>query len=223
MSVIQTKRVQPRGAGNADDRTDVTYSGMATPVHHESPTRLVVVTPDEIPFTTLKQKARLTSRTFTRNLGAALFLSFVTVGITVLQIFAWGWDYLLGFRIFAVIRAALLLVLTTSSCMCVTVKVHQLWGTGEPYQSFTALRALPLLLIWHLLGYIDLYIGRILPLILEFFRIPTTDDPIEVTLSRVGIDILLILIYFMEFYFVEARGIRINLTRNVLTVRKQVK
>ena len=214
MSRTQPPKVYTRGG--------LASGSAATPTPHVL-MRTVVVSPDDVDIHRLRQTGPRVRRTFLNNLIAALVLSFAVIAITSLQVVAWGGDTLLGFRILAVIRSAMLLVLTVSTCTCVNVKVHQLYGTGESYQSFVALRALPLLLLWHLIGYFDLYIGRILPLILDFFRVATQSGiPVEVTLTRISIDVLVIIIYFIEVYLVEARGIRLNLRTNVLTVRKPV-
>lgn len=213
-----------RGHGRSS-RSKTRRSASADMQDPENPkvrSRVVVLDTSLITDERLRKKTPLVRRVFARNLAAAVFVSLNVVSLCTLQILNWDWYTLFFWRGLLFLRTGMLLFLTISVYSCLTVNVEQLYGNYRLYQSYIALRAVPLLLFWHMLRILDLFIGRLVPLALNLIRNVSEHAGPDIILPNAGIDILVILAYFVELYLVEVRAIRLNVRKNILTVQKEV-
>lgn len=185
-------------------------------------TRLVTEKPDKITSKELKTGSPKVAKAFLMHVIVTLVFGFALTGVTVAQAVIDPW-WTLWMHAIAAVRTLMLLSLAIGMCTCVRIKLHQLYGTGDAYQPVTALRPLPLLAFWRIFGYVDLFVGRVAPLLADGVFVAThTGDLSSAPMTRIGVDIAFIMVYFIDIWLIESQGIRANIRRRLLTRRVAV-
>jgi len=203
------------------------HSGMATPVQPppkpKRRSRVVLIHTDDVTKEVAASAFRPLARTFMRYVTIALILGLLVVAATVAQMVLAPW-WTLYLRAIAFVRVLFLTLLLFGMCVCRPVHVLQLYGTGEASQSLVALRPVPLLAFWRILGYADLFVGRILPILMDLLSLATHQQlPPSRALLRIGVSVVVLVEYFVEVWLVHELGIWANVKKRLLLKKSSEK
>lgn len=174
---------------------------------------------DDVPDECVAAQRQPMLSTLRRNMLMALVLALAVAGITVAQALEDPW-WVLWFRSIAVFRTLVLFVtILISFCCGRRIHVIVLAGTGEPGQALVALGPFFALWLWRFLGYFDFYIGRLIPPLINIVTAIAIKPPLpaDVALTRIGLDVLIMIEYSLSIWLIHSRGIWNN-TRYHLNV-----
>jgi len=151
-------------------------------------------------------------------------LGLVVAGVTVAQATRMPW-WTLYFRVLALVRTGILCVVEVLCCANPRgVQVQRLYGTGEESQALIALRPLPILAAWRILGYVDVNLGRIVPIVIDaaWVALNPHSAPVTETAIRLGIGFAVLIEYFVSVWLIHTRGIWKNVRDKLLLQVRQV-
>ncbi len=158
------------------------------------------------------------SRVFARYAFIAAFLHAVVIGITVGEFLLVPWWTLYG-RIIVAVRLLLLVLVAMCACCCgAGVRVASMYGSGMPGKVLRSLRPTPILALWLILGYVDLYAVRIPSIFLDAasFLIPRLGQSVQEGLLRAAIGFAMIFEFHLTLNLVYQQGVRRNVRFNLL-------
>ena len=171
---------------------------------------------DSLPDTVVKRQSKILLRTFFVCVVVALFFGIVVIAITALQIVFEPFWWTLYLRSLAFVRTVILLFLVLRICLCRRISVLRLYGMGEESQCTSTVKRVFLLWAWRFLGYLDLCVGRILPLIADVVSLAARPDiPAMHALIRLGVGVVVLIEYYMSMWLVHERGIWDNVNANL--------
>ena len=157
------------------------------------------------------------SAAFSRYAVIAVLLHIFVLAATVAEFYLVPYWTLYGRAVLA-LRLPLLLFVAFYARCCGTVGVAKMYGSGAPAKTLRALRPTPLLAVWLILGYIDLYGVRIPSLFLDAASkwIPDSGQTVEAGLLRAAIGVVVVFEYHLTLNLVYQQGIRNNVRYNLL-------
>ena len=172
----------------------------------------------------IRAAAPYMSKVFARYVFISVVLHVVVVSSTVGEFFLVPWWTLYG-RAITAVRLVLLLFVALYACCCGTVRVAKMYGSGASGKTLRALRPMPILAVWLMLGYIDLYLVRIPSIVLDSASgwIPGAGQSVEAGLLRAAIGLVAVFEFHLTLNLVYQQGVRNNVRYNLLVRPSQVK
>lgn len=177
---------------------------------------------DNISDDEVMRAAPYMSRVFARYAFIAALLHIVVIAVTAGEFLLVPWWTLYG-RAVVVLRLLLLLFVATFSCCHGVVHVAMMYGSGAEGKTLRALRPTPVLAVWLILGYIDLYLVRIPSLVLDAASglIPDSGQSVEAGMLRAAIGLAVVFEFHLTLNLVYQQGIRRNVLYNLLMRAQQ--
>ena len=205
-------------------RDDTVVSIPPSPLGSTTRTRPVRIDPDTVSPGDIAARQGALVRSFMNHVLIALILGLIVMTVTIVQVVVDPW-WTLWFRVFAAIRVVLLTTTLFMTC-CKRRHIHiiRLYGTGEHSQALIALSPFPTLWAWRIIGYFDIYLGRILPLVINIVAAfqPELNIPVHVFLIRIAVDFATTIEYTLVVWLVHNRGIWANVVSKLLTRQQSV-
>ncbi len=157
------------------------------------------------------------SRVFMRYACIGVFLHLLVIAVTIGEVFLVPW-WSLYLRAILVPRILLLGWVALCATCCNYVPVALLYRPGTPVKYLRTLRTVPLLALWLMLGYIDVYLLRIPSIILDATAPlwPTSGQTVEASLLRAAIDVAVVLEFYITLNVIYEQGVRRNVLYNLL-------
>lgn len=175
---------------------------------------------DEVPVEDVRRQFVHMFRTFFACVVVALVFGLAVAAVTVLQVMFEPLWWTLYLRFFAFLRTAILVFMVLRMCMCISVSVVHMYGTGAPGQATVAVSIMPTLWTWRVLGPLDLVVGRVVPLIADGVSLATHPElPVAHALIRMAIGVGLIIEYYTSLWIVHRRGIWDNVAIKLRLIR----
>jgi hypothetical protein len=163
---------------------------------------------DDVPVEDIRRQSVPMFRTFFACVVVALVFGLAVAAATVLQVVFEPLWWTLYLRAIAFLRTAILVFMVLRMCMCASVSVVHMYGTGGAGQATVAVSIMPTLWTWRILGPLDLVVGRLVPLVADGVSLATHPDlPVAHALIRMAIGVGLIIEYYTSLWLVHKRGI----------------
>lgn len=157
------------------------------------------------------------SRVFSRYVWISIFLHASILAVTAGEFLIVPWWTLYGRAVLAV-RLLLLLCVGMYATCCGVVRVVYMYGSGLPGKTLRAMRPMPVLAMWLILGYIDLYLVRIPSIFIDAASpfIPGQGQTLQAGLLRSALGFVLIFEFHLTLNLVYQKGVRWNVLFNLL-------
>jgi hypothetical protein len=172
---------------------------------------------DSPPRSDVARKYKRMFRTFFVCAVVALLFGLGVIVITVLQVVFEPVWWTLYLRSLAFVRTLILFFMVLRMLCCQSIRIVDLYGSGEASQAGVAVRPVFSLWAWRALGPVDEYVGRYLPLVFDVgVLIARPDMPAVHALVRLAVGVLVLFEYYIAVWLIHKRGIWDNVEHNAL-------